>query len=75
VSGYPGIVLLTGASLHYYLIARPDIKHKQILWKENSFVSPGDIIPGIHKISVRGIQTAPSEKIALTQVFAKTTQM
>lgn len=64
-SGFPGLAQLGGSSLQYYILQRPDIKPKSFLWKPNTFVSPGDTIPGIEKISVRGIQLNYSERITL----------
>lgn len=68
-SGFPGIQSFTAASLQYYLIARSDIKKKSLIWKENTFVSPSDKVPGIEKISVRGIRLAQSRQVYLSQVI------
>lgn len=68
VSGFPGMIQLPGASLQYYLISRPDIKRKSLVWKENTFISPSDSIPGIAKINLRGIDMTSVEKLVISQV-------
>ena len=68
-SGYPGLVLCPGGTLQYYLISRPDIKRNKVVWKENTFIGPGEDVPGIEKISLRGISLIGGTKINLSMVF------
>ncbi|KAI8929906.1 hypothetical protein BC831DRAFT_441572 [Entophlyctis helioformis] len=68
LSGYPGLMPLAGAILAYRILARPDVRPVCQFWKENTFIAPGDKVPGIASISVRQIVPQPSETARLSQI-------
>lgn len=68
-AGFPGMNPLPGSSIQYYLLARPDIKKKNMVWKENCFIGPGDDVPGIFKLNLRGIQLNRTDNFLLSQVY------
>ena len=37
-AGFPGMNALPGSSIQYYFLARPDIKKKNMVWKEKKSI-------------------------------------
>lgn len=68
VSGFPGLAQLPGSSLQYYILPRPDIKHKSLIWKEDTFISTQDALPGLAAITVRSLQSSHGERTTLSQL-------
>ncbi|KAK5666070.1 hypothetical protein QVD99_007683 [Batrachochytrium dendrobatidis] len=71
VSGHAGLFPLLNAVITYRLLTRPDLQPACHLWKENVFIAPGDEVPGIETISIRGISmhsidTARISRIGIT---------
>jgi hypothetical protein len=67
-SGYPGLSLLAGGAVRYFLISRPDIKSKALIWQENSFIGPQDPVPGLKQINLRMLETVPGQKLVLSRI-------
>ncbi|KAH6599048.1 hypothetical protein BASA50_003257 [Batrachochytrium salamandrivorans] len=67
-SGYPGLLPLLGASFAYRFLTRPDLRSVGKFWKENVFVAPGNHIPGIKRISLRGISAYPLETGRISRI-------
>ena len=69
VEGFPGLSISTGAALSFRFIARPDVRGACHLWNENSWIAPGDRIPGFESLTSREILPKPTQIATLSNVF------
>lgn len=69
VEGFPGLSVATGSALSYRFIARPDARNVCHLWNENSWIAPGQRIPGLQVLNSKDIIPKKTEIATLANVF------
>ena len=66
--GFPGLSIATGSTLSFRFIARPDVRSSCHLWNENSWIAPGERIPGLASLTAKEIIPKPTETAVLSNV-------
>lgn len=69
VEGFPGLSIASGSVLSFRFIARPDVRHACHLWNENSWIAPGEKIPGFACLNSKEIISKPTEIATLSNVY------
>ena len=69
LSGFPGLSIITGASLNFRFIARPDVMDACYLWNENTWISPGDSVPGLDTFNAKQLVPRTPSTAILSSVF------